>query len=122
MSADLLSAAALIAGVLGVIFSVWWPSLQRSLMEDIRANGKAKQLKQLRQALVFQAVPLVLFAAAVVVALAPPWLEVIASVDVGSAYDPVRACFAIVWLALLGLALGAAFVIKSLVQKIRKVV
>lgn len=109
---DLLSAASLLAGVSGVLYSVWYPEMRAALQLDVPAYGREPGRVQVQAATLERAVPIVLLVAALAACLAPPAWEVFSSAvsavrDGDATYDAVRAAFLVVYVAL-AVLLGAA--------------
>ena len=102
---DLLSAASLLAGVSGVLYSVWYPEMRAALQLDVPAYGRDVGKDQVKSATLERAVPIVFLVAALAACLAPPAWEVLSSAvstvgDGDATYDAVKAAFLVVYVAL----------------------
>ncbi|WP_345528382.1 hypothetical protein [Nocardioides endophyticus] len=110
---DLLASASLLVGVAGVVYSVWYPEIKAALAVEIPAYGRDPFKKQVDAALWGRALPITAVVVALTVVLIPPaWDVVTTTADAVQAdhhkYDPVAACFVVVFLALVVLSVACA--------------
>lgn len=119
VNGDLLTAAGLLLATLGLLFSAWHPEIDAAT--EVSTKGKradrGPRIVQVKQAMVFRAVPLLIAIVFVVVACAPPAVMVVVRAlgeDRGNPYDPVRALFIGVW----ALTMGMGFALAAQVQRL----
>lgn len=120
VSGDLLSAAGLLLATLGLLFSAWHPEVTAAT--EVSSRGKladrGPRIAQVKQALFFRAIPLLVAVVLIVLACGPPAVMVVVRAlteDWGNPYDPVRAMFIGVW----ALTIGMGFVVAAQVRKLR---
>jgi hypothetical protein len=119
VTGDLLSAASLLLASVGLLFSVWQPEITSALAvssKGLRAD-RGPRIAQVRQALFFRALPLLLAVLLIVLTCASPTVSVVIhalTVDRGQPYDPIRAMFVGVWI----LAVGLTIVVGSQLLKL----
>jgi hypothetical protein len=119
VTGDLLSAASLLLASVGLLFSAWQPEITSATEVSIRGMraDRGPRIAQIRQALLFRALPLLLAIFLIVLTLAPPAIAVVihALTDcLGNSYDPIRAMFVSVWV----LAVGLLIVVGSQLRKL----
>lgn len=105
---NLLTAAGLLLATLGLLFSAWHPEIETA--SKVSSGGKfadrGPRIVQVRRALYFRAIPLLIAVTFVVLACGPPAVMVVIhalSDDWGNSYDPVRALFIGVWFLMIGI-------------------
>jgi hypothetical protein len=123
---DLLTAAGLLLATLGLLFSAWHPEI--SSATEVSSKGKladrSPRIAQVKQALIFRAVPLLIAIVFIVLACAPPAVMVVVRAlgdDWGHPYDPVRALFVGVWALTIGMGFAVAGQVRKLYTKWRRV-
>ncbi|OSC31540.1 hypothetical protein B8W69_03580 [Mycobacterium vulneris] len=119
VTGDLLSAASLLLASVGLLFSAWQAEITSAVEVSIKGMraDRGPRISQVKQALLFRALPLLLAVLLIVATLAPPALGVIihSLTDCrGNPYDPIRAMFLGVWI----LAVGLAFAVGSQLIKL----
>jgi hypothetical protein len=122
---DLLGSASLLVGVAGLIYSVWYSEIKAALDLDVPAYGRDSRIKQVRAAVRVRALPITLVVVALNVALAPPaWTvasESVRAIWEGHVdYDAVKACFLIVFAALVVLSIACVRDLVALVALRRR--
>jgi hypothetical protein len=124
VTGDLLSAASLLLASVGLLFSVWQPEITSALevsSKGLRAD-RGPRIAQVRQALVFRALPLLLAVLLIVVTCLPPAVAVVFHAltdDLGNTYDPIKAMFVSVWILAVGLAIVVGAQLRNLNSKRR---
>ena len=106
---DLLGAASLLVGVAGLLYGVCYPELKTALEFDVPTYGRDPLKSQVRMAMLHRALPISVLVGLLTLALAPPAWDVVAGSasalrEGRTSYDAVRACFLIVFAALVVLA------------------
>ena len=124
VTGDLLSAASLLLASVGLLFSVWQPEITSAMevsSKGLRAD-RGPRIAQVRQALLFRALPLLLAVILIVGTCSPPALAVVVHAmtdDLGNTYDPIRAMFVSVWILAIGLAMVVGAQLRTLNSKRR---
>lgn len=106
---DLLGSASLLVGVAGLIYSAWYAEIKAAIDLDVPAYGRTPLVRQVRSAKLTRALPITTVVVALTIALAPPAYGVFersaSALRAGDAhYDPVAACFVIVFITLVVLS------------------
>jgi hypothetical protein len=119
VTGDLLSAASLLLASVGLLFSVWQPEITSALAVSSKGlhADRGPRIAQVRQALFYRALPLLLAVLLIVATCAPPAVAVVVHAltdDLGQSYDPIRAMFVGVWV----LAVGLTIVVGSQLRKL----
>lgn len=119
VTGDLLSAASLLLASVGLLFSAWQAEIASAVEVSIKGMraDRGPRIAQVKQALLFRALPLLLAVLLIVATLAPPAIAVVihSLTDCrGNPYDPIRAMFVSVWI----LAAGLAIVVGSQLRKL----
>ncbi len=119
VNGDLLTAAGLLLATVGLLFSAWHPEITAAT--EVSSKGKladrGPRIAQVKQALIFRAIPLLTAIVLIVLACGPPAVMVVVHAltdDWGNPYDPVRAIFIGVW----ALTVGMGFVLAAQVRKL----
>lgn len=119
VNGDLLTAAGLLLATVGLLFSAWHPEIAAAT--EVSTKGKladrGPRIAQVKQALLFRAIPLLIAIILIVLACGPPAVMVVVRAlthDWGNPYDPVRAIFIGVW----ALTIGMGFVLAAQVRKL----
>jgi len=122
---DLLTAAGLLLATLGLLFAAWHPEVAAAI--EVSNKGKladrGPRIAQVKQALFFRAVPLVIAIVLIVLACGPPAVMVVVHAltdDWGNPYDPVRAMFIGVWALTIGMGLVVGAQVRKLYIKWRQ--
>jgi len=121
---DLLSAASLLLASIGLLFSAWQPEIKSALelsSKGLRAD-RGPRINQVRQALFFRALPLLLAVLLIVGTCLPPAVAVVVHAltdDRGHSYDPIKAMFVSVWILAVGLTIVVGIQIRMLNSKRR---
>lgn len=124
VTGDLLSAASLLLASVGLLFSVWQPEITSAMevsSKGLRAD-RGPRIAQVRQALLFRALPLLLAVILIVGTCAPLALAVVVHAltdDLGNTYDPIKAMFVSVWILAIGLGIVVAAQLRTLYSKRR---
>jgi hypothetical protein len=124
VTGDLLSAASLLLASIGLLFSVWQPEITSAMAvtsKGLRAD-RGPRIAQVRQALLFRALPLLLAILLIVVTCLPPAVAVIVHAltdDFGHSYDPIKAMFVSVWILAVALAVVVGTQLRKLNSKLR---
>ncbi|WP_293001577.1 hypothetical protein [Mycobacterium sp.] len=125
VTGDLLSAASLLLASVGLLFSVWQPEITSALalsVKGLRADREPR-IAQVRQALLFRALPLLLAVLLIVASCLPPAASVIVHAvtdDFGQSYDPIKAMFVSVWVLAAGLVIVVGTQVQKLNSKLRR--
>ena len=122
---DLLTAAGLLLATLGLLFAAWHPEIAAAT--EVSSKGKladrGPRTAQVKQALFFRAVPLLIAIMFIVLACGPPAVLVVVHAfgkDWGNQYDPVRALFIGVWALTMGMGFAVAAQVRKLYSRWRK--
>jgi hypothetical protein len=122
---DLLTAAGLLLATLGLLFSAWHPEIASAT--EVSSKGKladrGPRTSQVKQALFFRAVPLLIAIMFIVLACGPPAVLVVVHAfgeDWGNRYDPVRALFIGVWVLTIGMGFAVAAQVRKLFARWRQ--
>jgi hypothetical protein len=89
--------------------------------KGLRAD-RGPRIAQVRQALLFRALPLLLAVILIVGTCAPPAIAVVIHAltdDLGNTYDPIKAMFVSVWILAIGLAIVVGAQLRTLNSKRR---
>jgi hypothetical protein len=124
VTGDLLSAASLLVASVGLLFSVWQPEITSALAvsnKGLRAD-RGPRITQVKQALLYRALPLLLAVLLIVLTCLPPAVAAIVHAltdDFGHSYDPINAMFVSVWLLAVGLGVVVGAQLRKLYSKLR---
>ncbi|MBP1822969.1 hypothetical protein [Mycobacterium sp. OAE908] len=125
VNGDLLTAAGLLLATLGLLFSAWHPEVAAAT--EVSTKGKladrGPRIAQVKKALFFRAIPLLIAIVVIVLACGPPAIMVVVRAltdDWGHRYDPVRALFVGVWALTIGMGFAVAAQVRKLCLKWRR--
>jgi hypothetical protein len=124
VTGDLLSAASLLLASVGLLFSAWQAEITSATEVSIKGMraDRGPRIAQVRQALLFRALPLLLAVLLIVLTLAPPAIAVVihSLTDCrGNPYDPIRTMFVSVWILAVGLLIAVVAQLRKLNLKRR---
>lgn len=118
ISADLLSAASLLTTCVGLLFTTWHQSIAEAIDKDqLVGTAKTKHATYLRQLMWCRAVPLAASSIMLAAVLLWPLKSVIFGIRFWHSYDPVAACFVVVYLVIWILVLSTARTVIKLRQR-----
>jgi hypothetical protein len=99
VTGDLLSASSLLAALLGLLYSVWYPEINEATKTAIPDHDGTALVEATKLTLSSRAIPLVVVAGILTLVLAQPAVLVVVRSyqHRGSNYDAVQACFVAVF-------------------------
>ena len=113
VSGDLLAASSLLATLVGILYSTWYPGIKDAAERVVAPHTRGTAPARARATLWLRAAPLFVLTVLLAGALAQPawaalratWQGLFGS-QPGHHYDPVQACFVLVFAAVVGLVLA----------------
>jgi hypothetical protein len=99
VTGDLLSASSLLAALLGLLYSVWYPEMNAAAETPIPDHDGTELVEATRSTLRSRAIPLVVVASVLTLVLVQPAVSVVVRWYQyrGGSYDAVQACFVAVF-------------------------
>jgi hypothetical protein len=102
---DLLSASSLLVTCIGALFAGWQHDISRAIGKSgLTGQARKDHANLLAGLILFRAAPLAASSIALAAVLFWPWLSVLSGIRPDREYDPVAACFVVVYLLILLLA------------------
>ena len=99
VTGDLLSASSLLAALLGLLYSAWYPEINAATKTPIPDHDRTDLVEATKSTWATRAIPLLVVAGVLTLVLAQPaYLVVVRSYQHrGGSYDAVQACFVAVF-------------------------
>jgi hypothetical protein len=122
VTGDLLSASSLLAALLGLLYSVWYPEINAATKTPIPDHDRTDLVEATRSTLRSRSIPLAIVAGVLTLVLAPPAVSVVVSSyqHFGGSYDAVQACFVAVFAVIVTLLVTVTMGVYRLHRHLRE--